>query len=230
MALRFRVSLIRSLFSSRMRRCASSTTSYYDSQSGLHVAFSDAVQIHAIAVPPHGGRGSSYSGLASVTRKATAVDIATCGGATIPTAQLTFSEVSTVEELDAIADNQMHVAVDFNCAFPREAWGSSVGLVEAAKARELTVKTTLRHAFSVGTSKVQLAGVLLADAGGDIIMLCDAGDGALDEDILEEVSLFSYYLYETTSGRLVLEQHRSVLRPARRSTRSLRGATLLGYP
>ncbi|OQR83370.1 hypothetical protein ACHHYP_14785 [Achlya hypogyna] len=139
-------------------------TSYYDSQSGQHVRYSDAIQIHCIGAPAAGVRG-----LASVTLPSPATLPATVAARIYLTSPLPAHDV----------------ALSVSCTTGRESWDTVLAAASAATSAQRAVKVVLSDAMVANPYDVQLLGSLLADSGATVLTL-DAGNES-DTDVLEEV-------------------------------------------
>ncbi|OQR99777.1 hypothetical protein THRCLA_21790 [Thraustotheca clavata] len=151
----------------RFQRGLSTKTSYYDSQSGQHVEYTNAIQIHAL-----GDENSpTIEGLASLT---------------IPSA-IKMHELLPKNILVSSEDTShgFNIALDVSCTADRATWDAIIA--KSAKAVELKkqVKITLLDALDASPYDVQLLGSLLADAGVNILTLSTGI--STDTDALEEV-------------------------------------------
>lgn len=157
-----------------LSRKHASTTTYYDSQSGMHVSYSDDVRVHLVCYD-HSMKGVDLSGIESITSP-------------------TFQDNPTVQATQYIQLNSKavlespscHFAVDFVCSEQRENWNEALDFCAGARKTGSTqVKVCLVDAFAVDSMKLQLASSLLADAGVEILVL-QASAGAIDTDDLDE--------------------------------------------
>ncbi|KDO17396.1 hypothetical protein SPRG_17120 [Saprolegnia parasitica CBS 223.65] len=139
-------------------------TSYYDSQSGQHVRYSDAIQVHGLQLPAPGVKG-----LASVTLT-TPIDV--------PAAVATHMYLTSNVAPHALA-------LGVSCAASRREWDDAIAIAAAVTSLARPVKVTLLDPFAGNPYDVQLLGSLLADAGVTVLTLNTGSEN--DSDLLEEV-------------------------------------------
>ncbi|ETV70762.1 hypothetical protein H257_13848 [Aphanomyces astaci] len=162
---------------SQLHRCHGTVVSYYDSQSGQHVTYTDAIHIH----------GLHFGSLDEVTTSVQGLDSITATHANIKTLPLEHGKpVYLTYPPWTPSSSSPPLAVNLSCTSPREDWNDVLAQCAAATKLGLPIKATLAHAFASSDVTIQLAGSLLADAGVGIITLDDSVDQLADEDNLLE--------------------------------------------
>ncbi|RHY29858.1 hypothetical protein DYB32_004798 [Aphanomyces invadans] len=152
--------------------------SYYDSQSGQHVTYTDAIHVHGLVFsPPTTIKPTTALGLDSITVADPAWKDALVSLAHDKPIYLMYPPWTP---------SLSPLAVDLSCTSPREDWDDVLEKCTAASKLGLPVKATLTHAFASTDVTIQLAGSLLADAGVGIITLDDSVDKLADQDNLLE--------------------------------------------
>ncbi|KAF0686877.1 Aste57867_21351 [Aphanomyces stellatus] len=168
--------------SSLPRRQMGTVVSYYDSQSGQHVTYTDAIHVHGIlhqvpAAPSDVGYGH-FNGIAGL-------DSLAVSNASWFTPSLQDCLIDTSKHVYVACSQDGPLAIDLPINGLRETWDPILARCAAASKRGLPIKATLKNAFASSDVTIQLAGSLLADAGASIITLDDVEDLA-DEDTLLE--------------------------------------------
>jgi len=154
------------------------STTYYDSQSGLHIAFSDEIKVHAFAqsLPLPAG----VSGLASITLPNGQTSVEQIESEKTPTFIPTRSDadIKSAQALGA----QCSVVLD--CSSARKSRDDILAICSSGHAAGMQLKATLQDSLDVDPSKLVLAAELLADSGVETIVLEVESD--FDEDDLAE--------------------------------------------
>jgi hypothetical protein len=154
-----------------------SSTTYYDSQSGLNIAFTNETNVHAFvhsALLP-----ATVSGLASITLP----DVGHFALAS-PAETPIFIPTSTKAELESALAVGAHCSVVLNCSSARGLWDDVLAICASGRAAGMQVKATIQGALDVDPSKLVLAAELLADSGVELLMLEVSSD--FDEDDMAE--------------------------------------------
>ena len=135
-------------------------STYYDSQSGIHVTRSNSISLH------------------DITTGITNLDLSTAS-----TATLQYQHATNLLDLEtsAAADTVDGVSIDIVLSTFTANRTSVVELIGAAKSHQLSVRANLLSAFEATPNHVQLVAGILADAQADIICLCDT-TGTLSSD------------------------------------------------
>ena len=159
-----------------LNRALGSTT-YYDSQSGLQVTYTDDVKVHGLS------RSGDWTGkvteLASITLSTKSELLPSS------LAQLTvYIDTTSEEDLESAVVMGANCSVRLGCSSPRETWNDALALCASGRAKGMQVKATIEDSLDVDPSKLVLAAELLADSGAEIIML--QLQPGFDEDGLEE--------------------------------------------
>jgi len=154
------------------------STTYYDSQSGLHITFSDEIKVHASAqslpLP------AAVSGLASITLPRGQISVERAESKKTPI----FVPTSSEADIQSAHAMGAHCSVVLDCSSARESWDETLAICASGHAAGLQVKATLQGSLDVDPSKLVLAAELLADAGVEIIVLQVESD--FDEDDMAE--------------------------------------------
>jgi hypothetical protein len=153
-------------------RRALSTVSYYDSQSGLVVSYTNATRFHGLFAEAAVPLGEGLRGLSSaaILHERTALP-------------RTVETSIYVDSFTRAASLGAHVFVEFPCTAPRARWDELAADCAAAKRNKQHVWAHLCGAAELDVDQVQLAACILADSGVDLLCLpaIDSGDEWLDE-------------------------------------------------
>ena len=137
------------------------TISYYDSQSGIQVTRGSDFSLHCTS-----------TGVRTNTRT---------------NEKTTFIPVTSLKDLPSTDEQVGGVSLEITMTTFLEQRATLVELINASKARNLLVRTTLLETFSCSPVDVQLAAGVIADANADVICLCDR-DGYLQNGDTEEAA------------------------------------------
>jgi hypothetical protein len=160
-------------------RCTCNITSYYDSQSGHHVKYSDAIQIHGFLhapLEPHhvqNGFLHGVQGLDSITATSWKSSLL----------QLPMG-IKTIYSCSADGGSQ-NTAISLSCKSPRASWDDAISLCMRTTNAGHLVKVTFQDVLSSDPLQVQLVTSLFADAGATILTI--QTDDGMDADFLEEM-------------------------------------------
>lgn len=149
--------------------------SYYDSQAGQHINYSEGVKVHG-----HAATDFVYSDL----RRLTGLTSFQVPGVGEDVSQL--SNEFTGPVFSSTPRDGLHLALDFNPSTPRLTWDTTIVSCANAKKNQQLVKINLVGAGELDPIKVQLAASLFADAGCDYFFICTPGDVESSE-LLEEL-------------------------------------------
>mmetsp|Transcript_35182 Transcript_35182/g.71717 ORF Transcript_35182/g.71717 Transcript_35182/m.71717 type:complete len:272 (+) Transcript_35182:49-864(+) len=166
------------------RSFSNGTVTYYDTQSGVHVTYSNFVMVHGLM--PEESRGKDWrfqvKGLASATlpTKMSMDEFRT----TFDTRNTCPSD-SVYTPVEGILESTDAASIDLLVDLPRDQWDSPLSLCSAGQSQGSKVKVCLRNALEADPSEVSLAACLVADAGVELIMV--EVQNECTEDDLEEL-------------------------------------------
>lgn len=188
--------------STRAARLLSST--YYDSQSGLHVSRVDGPRLHEIgpALAPDLLPLAAAARLPSVALAATSASSPQAdnlqAAGVLPFLHAGRDPAAWANHLKTCAELGAGLSLDVSCGETPElevrlasdcAVSKACALLETAVEHSVPVRVALLDALLPGAARVELLACKLADAGADVITLvCPADDvGCGDDDELEEI-------------------------------------------
>jgi len=178
-------------------------STYYDSQSGLHVSRVDGPRLHEIGpasapdlLPLAASARLPSVALAAASASSQAESLLTAGVS--PFLHAGRDTASWADHLETSAELGLGLSLEVSCGATPEldvrlasdrAVSSAVALLETAAERSVPVRVGLLDALLPGAARVELLACKLADAGADVITLvCPADDAACgDDDELEEI-------------------------------------------
>ncbi|CAK4081753.1 unnamed protein product [Aphanomyces euteiches] len=161
-----------------LARAHGTVVSYYDSQSGQHVTYTDSVRVHGIVDE------ATTAPSALEVRGLDSLEVSKESWLS-PSIRQVLGEDKPIYIKSNDATPRGALAVDLSCESPRETWNDHLAQCAAATKLGFAVKAVLKNAFATNDVTIQLAGSLLADAGAHLIILDDT-DNLTDEDNLLE--------------------------------------------